>query len=298
VRLRVGTTELMVLTTVVLWSLNLTISRYLLEHGFEPLAYSTVRYGVGLGIFAALTLALERGLMLERRDWPLALVAAAAIFLNQITYVYALDRTNASTVGLILGATPVFAALAGLAVGVERMGVRFWGAALVSFAGVALVAIGAGGGVEADTIGLAMAVGTAATWAVYSVAIAPLMQRYSPYRLSTCILAVGWLGIVAAGADQTVHQDFELGWRVWALLACAVLGPLVLTNVLWFRALHRIGPSRAVLAANLQPFAAAVFALLLLDERMTAPQVGGAVLIAVGILLARSRRTPPVAPAD
>ena len=79
------------------------------------------------------------------------------------------------------------------------------------------------------------------------------------------------------------------------LLAFATLGPLVTTNVLWFRSLHRIGPSRATLVANLQPFVAAVFAVVLLDEQMTLMQVLGGVLIAAGILAARRR---PPAPAS
>ena len=50
------------------------------------------------------------------------------------------------------------------------------------------------------------------------------------------------------------------------LLVLATLGPLVLTNILWFRSIHRIGPARATLAANLQPFVAAVLAVILLSE--------------------------------
>ena len=46
-------------------------------------------------------------------------------------------------------------------------------------------------------------------------------------------------------APQLETQDWDLGWEVWALLVFATLGPLVLTNILWFRSLHRIGPSRA-----------------------------------------------------
>ena len=45
----------------------------------------------------------------------------------------------------------------------------------------------------------------------------------------------------------------------------------------------------ATLAANLQPFVAAVFAVILLDERITAMQIAGGALIAAGILLARRR---------
>jgi drug/metabolite transporter (DMT)-like permease len=286
----------MVLSVVVLWALNLTMSRYVITHGFRPLAYSTVRYGAGVAIFILITLAVERGVLLERGDWPIALGGAAAIVANQIVFVYALDHATASTVGLILGATPVFTALAGLAFGLERVGRRFWGAALVSFAGVALVAVGAGGQVGADTLGIVLAVATAATWALYSVAIAPLMRRYSPYRVSAVVLSLGWVGIAAAGARQVGDQDFDVGWRVWALLVAATLGPLVLTNVLWFKTLHRIGPARATLAVNLQPFVAAVFALVLLHEQMTVVQVAGGLLVGVGILLAQRRRPTPAAP--
>jgi drug/metabolite transporter (DMT)-like permease len=134
--------ELMLLVTIVLWALNLTVTRYVLTHGLHPLAYATLRYGAAAAIFVGLTLALE------------------------------------------------------------------------------------------GTFGL--------------------------------------------------------------LFAFATLGPLVLTNVLWFRSLHHIGPARATLAANLQPFVAVVFAVVLLSESMTAVQVGGGVLIALGIVLARRRPSPPV----
>jgi drug/metabolite transporter (DMT)-like permease len=62
---------------------------------------------------------------------------------------------------------------------------------------------------------------------------------------------------------------------------------------MWFRVIHRIGASRATLVANLQPFVAAIFALVLLSERMTPLQVAGGILIAGGILSARRRPPPP-----
>jgi drug/metabolite transporter (DMT)-like permease len=282
----------MLLTVVVLWALNLTVSRYILTHGFAPLAYSTVRYAIAAAIFVAVTLYVERTLSFERRDWALVAAAATVLWLNQLGFVYALERASASTVGLILGATPIFTALIGLVVGVDRVGGRFWVAALLSFAGVALVAAGARGEVTADTTGVLLALGTSLTWGAYTVALAPLMRRYTPYRVSAVVLALAWAAMAVSGAPQTADQEFAFGLEIWLLLAFAILGPLVVTNVLWFRVLHRIGPSRATLAANLQPFVAAIFALVLLDETMAAIQVAGGALIAAGILLVRGRAAP------
>jgi drug/metabolite transporter (DMT)-like permease len=121
------------------------------------------------------------------------------------------------------------------------------------------------------------------------------MQRYSASQISAVVLSLGWVLIALVGFPQASDQDYGLGWKVWLLLAFATLGPLVVTNLLWFRALHRIGASRATLVANLQPFVAAVFALVLLSERMTLLQVVGGTLIAGGILTARRR---PPAPAS
>jgi drug/metabolite transporter (DMT)-like permease len=287
---RPTTVELMLLTTIVLWALNLTASRYVLTHGFQPLAYSTLRYATAAAIFVALTIALERTLRVARSDSGLVLGAAALLFVNQIGFVYALDRTTASTVGLILGATPIFAALIAVVLRLDRLSVRFWVATVVSFAGVGLVALGAGGEVSADALGIVMSIVTAATWAGYSIAVTPLQQRYSPYRVSALVLAVTTAALAVAGSSQTATQDLALGWEVWALFSFAVLGPLVVTTVLWFRTLDRIGAARATLAANLHPFVAAVFALVLLSETMTLVQVAGGVLIGVGIFLARARR--------
>ena len=111
--LKLRAVDVMLLATVVLWALNLTVSRYILLHGFAPLSYATVRYGFAAAIF----LAIASNLSIARSDWWLVAVASALLFVNQVSFVYALERTTAATVGLILGSLPIFAGLIGLAVG-------------------------------------------------------------------------------------------------------------------------------------------------------------------------------------
>jgi drug/metabolite transporter (DMT)-like permease len=290
---RPTTVELMLLTTVVLWALNLSVTKYILEQGLEPLSYATVRYALAGGIFVVLTLVVERTLRIERRHILVLAFASLTLWLNQLCFVLALDQTTASTIGLILGAIPIFAALFGLALGRERLNRRFWLGAGVSFVGVGLVAIGAGSEVSGGYAGILLGLGICATWAAYSVAVAPLMATYSPSRVSAVVIPCAWVLLMLAGIPQTTKQDWDLGWAVWALLVFATIGPLVLTNILWFRSISRIGPARATLAANLQPFVAAVLAVILLSEPLGLLQILGGLLIASGIALARRRRSSP-----
>lgn len=284
--------EVMLLSAIGLWALNLTVTRYILTHGFLPLAYGSVRYGLAALVFVAITLGAERSLRIARRDLIAVAAASTVLWLNQLGFVYSLKTTSASVIALILAATPIFAALFGLAFRTEQLHRRFWVGAGLSFGGVGLVALGEGGALRGDLGGILLGVVTAATWAVYSMLIAPLMQRYSPSRISAVVLSLTWVPLMLCGLPQLRSQSWDLGWEVWGMLIFATLGPLVVTNVLWFHTLDRIGPARATLAANLQPFVSALFAVVLLGETIDAVQVVGGVLIAVGILAARRRQVP------
>jgi drug/metabolite transporter (DMT)-like permease len=292
------TADLMLLATVSLWALNFTVSKYILDHGFHPLAYSSVRYACAAVIFAGITLALERTLRVGRGDLLLVVGATVVLFANQLAFVYALDFTTATTVALLFGTLPIWTGLVARGSGVERHNVQFWLAAGLSFAGVTLVAVGSGGNLSADLKGDGLAVLGAATWATYSVAISPLMRRYSPFRLSAVFLLAVTVALFAAGSHQLAHQSFDFPALLWVGFAFAVLGPLVTTNLLWFTAIDRVGPSRASLFANLQPFLAALIALLVLHEHITLVQVAGGLAIAGGILLTSRQRAAPQPPGE
>jgi drug/metabolite transporter (DMT)-like permease len=137
-----------------------------------------------------------------------------------------------------------------------------------------------------------LGLGMALTWSAYTVAIAPLMRRYSPFRISTLVLGVGWIPLAFAGAHQIASQDFSFGWLVWGGIAFAAIGPLFCTNVLWFTAIDRVGPSRAALFANFEPFCAALFAVVLLSEPVYPLEIAGGALIFAGIVLERIWRRP------
>jgi drug/metabolite transporter (DMT)-like permease len=291
---RASAVDLMLLGTVLLWALNVTVTRYVVTHGLEPLAYGTVRYFAATALFWCFTWQRERSFRIRLADWKLVALAATLIFANQVCFVVSVHETNASTVALMLGAAPVITGVITSLLGMESLAASFWLGAALAFVGVGLVASGGGGGVSGNLRGDLLAICAAATWAAYSVAIAPLMRRYSPFRISALVLALGWLPLALVSIPQLSEQDWGgLGWAVWLGVAYAIVGPLFLTNILWFTAIDRVGPSRATLFANLQPFFAVLFALVLLSEHLNRWEIVGAFAIAAGILLERLRRRAP-----
>jgi drug/metabolite transporter (DMT)-like permease len=293
---RGSSVDLILGATILIWAFNVTVTKYVLTHGFQPLAYGALRYAVATVLAVVVAYVLERSLRVGGRRALIYIgLAAGLLLINQICFVYALKLTTATTVSLIMGTTPIFAAIVSSVLGVDRLTGAFWVATAIGFAGVALVALGSGGNLSSDLGGDVLALTLSASWACYSVLIAPLMRRYSPYRISAVVLCVMLLPFLAISSVQLGDQDYgSLRPLVWFCLAYAIVGPLFLTNLLWFTAVHRVGAARATLFANIQPFVAAVFAYVILSEHLHWLQVVGGLTILVGILLERRWRQPVV----
>jgi drug/metabolite transporter (DMT)-like permease len=286
--------DALLLVTVLVWSFHFAVVKYALSNGVPPLVYATLRLGIGSVLFAGITYGREHTLRARKYDLVLLCgVLGLSLYLNQLSFAYAIDLTNASTVALLFGTLPICVGLLAWITRIERARWRQWLAAGVSFGGVALVAADAPGGLSHDLGGVLLGMLVPVTWAAYSVLVTPLLRRYSPYRISTLVGLAAVVPLAATAAPQLAHQHWNaITTLAWLGLAYTILLSYALGNVLWFTAIHRVGANRASLYANLQPFLGAAFAVLTLGETMGSLQIVGGAIIAAGILLARERQPP------
>jgi drug/metabolite transporter (DMT)-like permease len=271
----------------VLWSLNYATTKL----GFEdwnPMLFSASRFLLAGIAFSAFVLWREGSLAIRRQDVPLVVAAAAVgILLNQLTFANAVDHTTAGNVALILASAPAFAALFASLLRHEHVRPRHWMALGVSVCGVGIVIQGGSGVHGFSLLGDLLAVGAAITWAAYSVMLRPLFFTYSAARISALMILIGSLMLVPFGIPQALSQDWGALADVAPLTSWgySVVFPLLVTNLLYFRSLRRVGASRATLYMYLQPFLGALFAAALVGESVTATQVAGGVVIVLGVSL-------------
>ena len=163
---------------------------------------------------------------------------------------------------------------------------RHWLTLAISVSGVVLVVVGGAGVHGASLVGDLLAVGAAATWAAYSVMLRPLFTNYSASRISSLMIVFGGLMLIPFALPQTLSQDWgALGPRSIAAWCYSGLFALVITNLLYFRALRSIGASRATLFMYLQPFVGVLVAAAILGESISALQIVGGCVILAGVSL-------------
>ena len=92
------------------------------EHGWQPLAYGTIRYFVAIALFWGFTYWRERSFRIARkRRAGSSLIAAPMIFLNQLCFVYSIEARACLDGGALLGTTPIFIGLISLVLRLEQL---------------------------------------------------------------------------------------------------------------------------------------------------------------------------------
>jgi drug/metabolite transporter (DMT)-like permease len=282
------------LATVAFWALNVIVVKWAVGQSgeWDPLSYSFIRLAIGAALLAAFVRVREGSIGVQRRDVPVILFSAlVGIVVNQLGFMYAATYATATTISLVLATIPAFAAITASVLGHERIGGRHWMGIGVAAIGTALVLQAGPGDLDFTSLrGDLLALLAAASWGVYSALVRPLMDRYSPNRISTVVVCAALPMLAVVSLPQVLRQDYAaITLGGWAALVYSVFFSLVVTNVLWFGAIQRGGAARATAVLPIQPFLGALFAFVLLGETVTLLQIVGGVIVVVGIWLTRRR---------
>lgn len=282
--------DLVLLTAITLWSLNYSIIKFGITE-IQPLAFPLIRFGLGGIALAAIVRWREGSLRFARRDLPLLLATAVlGITLNQMCFVFALATTSATDVALLGATGPIVTALLATMVGLERPGARHWASVTIGMLGVALIV---GGGVGAGSqgatfLGDLLALGAAVFASASALPIRPLMQRYSARRILSFEMLAGAAMLLPFSLPSVAGQDFTaVSAAGWGALVYAAVFSGMLTNILYFTGIDRVGPSRAAVYQYLQSFLGVLFAVVLLSEHVTVLQLIGGLIVIGSVALSR-----------
>jgi drug/metabolite transporter (DMT)-like permease len=289
---RPASADLLLFAAVTLWALNYSIVKFGLSE-IAPLAFPVFRFGVG-GIVLLVILRMREGSIgVRREDLPLLfLVSFFGITLSQISFVFALTNTSASDTALLGATAPIVTALLAAAVGLERIGRRHWVAVCIGLVGVVLIVVGGASGAKlgSNLLGDGLALAGVFVSSVSVLPIRPLLARYSAHRILAYEMLIGTAILAPFAVPGLLAQDYAgVTLAGWGSLAYAVVFSGIVTNLLYFTAIGRVGPSRAAVYQYLQSFLAVLFAVILLGEHITILQVLGGVVVVGSIIFGRSK---------
>jgi len=229
-----------------------------------------------------------------RREWKkLLFLAAVAVPVNQILFLYGLQLSSAAHAALLYTLTPLFVLLLAQALLGEFPG---WRAALgtaLALGGTIYVLLQRGAGTSREPLGgdLLLLIAVVA-WAVYTAEGREVVGRLGAFPTIAWTVIAGTVLYLPLGLGALLSPSYRAdiahaSREAWWGIAYLIVMTSVVAYLLWYWALAHLAAARVAIFTNLQPLATALLAQVLFGERVTAGFYVAAAVVMGGVLLAQ-----------
>lgn len=224
---------------------------------------------------------------------------------SSLAFFFALKHADSSVVSAILYAYPALVAMGATVLFREPFSKQKGASiALVALGCVLVVGLFSSAHVHVDAKGILFAFLSAVAYAAFNL----MSQRWLPGRSSMTMMSFMFLFASVAFIALTCAVDgphalvTAADWSVrsWLIMGAIVIFPTVLAILLYMRGVRQLGASDAAIVSTLEPLFTVTFAWVFLAQKLTLFQMGGVLLILVGVVLsalAKKAASPlPAAP--
>lgn len=283
---------LLVVIAAVLWGTTGT-AQALGPDDIDPLLVGWIRLTIGgLGLAAVATVRRAPRVSIAPGWGAVAVLSVAAYQLTFFGGVRLAGVALGTAVGI--GSAPLWGGLVDWRLAGWRPGPRWFAASSVAIAGVVLVA-GEPGDAERPALGLTLAVGAGASYAVYAFALQQLARRGDADRVTATVFgrAAILLSPVLLVTDSA--GDLFTGRGVVMALHLGLVAT-TLSYVCFTRGVRDTPVATATLLSLAEPMTAVVLGVMVVGEDLTVRAMAGVALLLVGVTVAATARTAAASP--
>jgi drug/metabolite transporter, DME family len=271
---------LYIIGAAILWGTTGT-SQALAPPGASSLSIGAVRLLVG-GLALMAVAVARKGF---RGKWNIVATVAAGAFVAvyQLSFFSAVARTGVAVGTIVaIGSSPIAAGLLGVVFRREIPGVSWLLSTSLAIAGCVLLSLGEGG-VCVDPLGIVLALGAGASYAIYTLASKKLLERHSSESVMAVVFTVGAVLLLPLLLTEKLSWVATPGGVAVALH----LGLVTTAAAYWLfaRGLREIPVASAVTLSLAEPLTAAMLGIFFLHEPATLRTVMGMALVGAGVLL-------------
>lgn len=272
---------------VVIWATGFVVARLIAPHA-EPLTFLFVRYSLAMIILAVAALVVRAPWPATGRGWVDGLVAGILLHGFYLGGVFWAVRHGlpAGIAALVAGLQPlVTGCLAGPVLG-ERVSPRRWAGIVTGLVGAALVVapkLGSLDGFPPVPLGVACL-------AMLSITFGTFWQKRTgasvDLRTNTVVQYLGAALVTLPAALLTERGQFDNTAELWIGLAWAVFGLSIGAIGLLLVLIRRGAVAGVAALLYLVPPVSALMAFLLFGETLSAVQIAGMLIAALGVAVA------------
>jgi drug/metabolite transporter (DMT)-like permease len=280
-------TMALVAVTVLGWASAFPAIRVGLS-GFGALELGALRFGIA-AIPAAIFLLVTRPALPGWRDaWRFAFGGVVFVALYTVLLNLGQRTVPAAAASFIININPILTALLAMAFLNERFGRYAWMGTALSFAGVALIAVGKLDGFEFDS-GVLLVLGATLSTSINNIVQKPLFARYKPLTVAAWNIVIGALLLAPMLPSGIAQMETASPDAIFAAIYLAAIPSFVVYGT-WAMVLARLPAARATnYLYGVPPVATLIGWLWLSEVPGTLGLIGGALALG-GVVLVNVKK--------
>jgi len=275
---------------VCLWASSGTISTLAMDYGVSVVDLTTIGFISASMVLLPLVAIFDRkSLMIRRKDIPAFIMFSllAGVLMN-LAFFGAINETTVAIAVILNFTYPTIVTIASVFVFKEKLSIQKILALPLTFVGCVLVA-GAPlieSGVSINWLAIALGLLSAIGSATYYLWGKKLEERYSANTVVLYLFVLtAIMLVIVANPVSLAHSSIAA--EAYVLIFMMAVLPGVVGFLACLVALRHIEASKASIVSSFEPIVAVGIAFVVLSEGVTAIQLGGVLLIVIGIVLLR-----------
>ncbi|MGA8986940.1 EamA family transporter [Aeromicrobium sp.] len=292
----------LVVVAAVLFGVNGGVSRVAMGSNLSPESFTTLRITGATIVFVAYAACFRRSALRRPRGSALILVIGlglVGVTSLQLTYNVAIDRLPLGIALLLEFLAPVLVVLWVRFVRKEPVRGRMWVAVGLAVVGLAVVGR-VWNGLTFDGLGVVMGLLAAVSFASYFLLgehnvgiddpLRVLLWAFVVATVAMNLIEPVWATPELQGRTSLLERLDQYTANPWLVVAIVVVPGTVVPFFLEMVALRHLPATIVTVVAMLEPVIANVIGWAWFRESLTPVQIGGAVAVLVGIVLAQTSR--------
>ena len=284
--------NILIITAGLFWGSMGIFVRHLNALGFTSIQVACLRLTFAGVLFAVILLIKEpKGFRIKVRDIPLFL-ALGLVSILFFTYCYftAIRLMTMSTAAILLYTSPIWVMILAIIFLKEKITLQKIVALVLAFSGCVLVS---GFGGKVTVTGILVGLGSGLGYGLYSIFGTFALKKYSPYTVTCYTFLIAGLGSIAVSDPADLVSKISASGNILSLFGFVLLTSVVTAVIpflLYTIGLNRTTAGKAAVLATVEPAAATLFGVFVMNETIGPVAVAGILLVFSAIFVLSLRK--------
>lgn len=272
-----------------LWGFNYPLVKWAL--GFIPESdFLLLRFSLTTLIFVIYLIIRGENLRVAKVDFlRITALGVVGVGIYNVLWTYGIHRTTSANAAILISASPIFTGLHSLFSGTDKLHKSKWAGTLLAFAGICMIIYWTPGAEIAFHsslfVGNLLVLCASVIFALYAIMAKPLLQSYSPLKLTTLAMLIGAIFLWVHGwREFDLSFALSLPCSVGFGFAYIVVFGTVAAFLFWYKGVQQTSPFKTIIFHYIVPVVSMIVGALWLDEAMNWERVCGGILVISGLL--------------